>query len=335
MFSGVKESNGDNEKILSLSHDLENQGQTPFCMTFLISGWKHDTKSILVLILTFSRLRISNMLKKITWPWRLILELKVTHIHCMTFLSSGCIHAADLILVSILTFSKSRISENPKSVTWPWWLTLKIKVKHVCVWPFVSLVVNIYRHDLCIDFNNFEAWDVENVKTIHVSQTFDLVTQGHTHLSYDLAYLRLYAYYWLDLGVDSNILNVEDLKKPKISHLTLMVDLDFQGQTIFFEIIIIFKVSHHSYIIYFRFFEFLDLDYVKINTKIKSVSCIQPEIIKVIQNYVWSWFSRSTIKVRWHMLIILRFPTSVMFKSTARKSLYHVYNPWWTMGHNK
>ena len=28
----------------------------------------------------------------------------------------------------------------------------------------------------------------------------------------------------------------EDLKKPKISHLTLMADLDFQGQTIFFEI---------------------------------------------------------------------------------------------------
>ena len=37
---GVKESNSDNEKILSLLHDLENQGQTPFCMTFHISGWK-------------------------------------------------------------------------------------------------------------------------------------------------------------------------------------------------------------------------------------------------------------------------------------------------------
>ena len=62
---GVKESNGDDlEKILSLSHDLENQGQTPFCVTFLISGCKHDTKSILVSILTFSRSRISKMLKK-------------------------------------------------------------------------------------------------------------------------------------------------------------------------------------------------------------------------------------------------------------------------------
>ena len=37
--------------------------------------------------------------------------------YCMTFISSGCIHDADLTLVSILTFSRSRISENPKSVT--------------------------------------------------------------------------------------------------------------------------------------------------------------------------------------------------------------------------
>ena len=69
----VKKSNGDNEKILSLLHDLENQGQTLFCMTFLISGRKHDTNSILVSILTFSRSRISKMLKKLRdlngWPW--------------------------------------------------------------------------------------------------------------------------------------------------------------------------------------------------------------------------------------------------------------------------
>ena len=97
-----------------------------FCMTFHISGCKHDTKLILVSILTFSRSRISQMLKTIPWPWRLILELKVTHIHCMTFINSGCIHDADLTLVTILTFSRSRISENPKSVTWPWCLILKI-----------------------------------------------------------------------------------------------------------------------------------------------------------------------------------------------------------------
>ena len=164
---------------------------------------------------------------------------------------------------------------------------------------------------------------------------FDLETQGHTHSSYDLAYLRQYASYWLDLGVDSNILKVRDLRKSIFNHLTLMVDLDFQGQTNFFQICIIYKVNHHSYIICFRFAEFLNLDYVKINTEIKSEACIQPEIMKVIWKYVWPWFSRSTIKVRWHMLVILRFRTSDMFKSTRISCLHHVYNSWWTRGHNK
>ena len=104
--------------------------------------------------------------------------------------------------------------------------------------------------------------------------TFDLETQGYTHFSHDLAYLRLYAGYWLDLGVDSNIFNVEDLRKSKIDHLTLKVNLYFQGQTSFSEIYIIFKVIRHSYIIYFTIFVFVDLDYVKIDTKIKSVACI-------------------------------------------------------------
>ena len=61
-----------------------------------------------------------------------------------------------------------------------------------------------------------------------------------------------------------------------------MVDLDFQGQTIFFQICIIFKVNHHSHIICFRFAEFFDLDYVEINDKIKFETCIQPEIMKFI-----------------------------------------------------
>ena len=61
-----------------------------------------------------------------------------------------------------------------------------------------------------------------------------------------------------------------------------MVDLENQGQTNFCETYIIFKVSYHSYIIYFRFFGFLDLEFVEINTKIKSVACIQLEIMKVI-----------------------------------------------------
>ena len=73
-----------------------------------------------------------------------------------------------------------------------------------------------------------------------------------------------------------------DLRKSIFNYLTLMVDLDFQGQTNFIQICIIFKVKHHSYIICSRFAEFLNFDYVEINTEIKSKACIQPEILKVI-----------------------------------------------------
>ena len=113
------------------------------------------------------------------WPWRLTLELKVTHVNCMTFPISGCILATDLcilatdlILVSILTFARSRISENLKSVTWPWWLTLKIKVKHICVWPFVSPVVNIIQTLSVYRFQQF--WSLGCRKCWNNSRIFNV-----------------------------------------------------------------------------------------------------------------------------------------------------------------
>ena len=48
----------------------------------------------------------------------------------------------------------------------------------------------------------------------------------------DLSYLQLYTGYRCDLGVDSNICNVDDLRKSKISHLTLMFHLENEGQTL-------------------------------------------------------------------------------------------------------
>ena len=64
MFSGSRNPTVIMKKILSLLLDFDNQGQTPFCMTFHISGCKHDKNSILVSILTFSRSRISKCYKK-------------------------------------------------------------------------------------------------------------------------------------------------------------------------------------------------------------------------------------------------------------------------------
>ena len=45
----------------------------------------------------------------------------------------------------------------------------------------------------------------------------------------------------------------------------------------------IFKINHRSQVTDFVFSEILDLADVRIDTKIKSLACIQPEIRKVIQ----------------------------------------------------
>ena len=58
------------------------------------------------------------------------LELKVINIHCMTFPSSGCIHAIDSISRSILTSTITRIAENVILISWPRLLTVKMKVEH-------------------------------------------------------------------------------------------------------------------------------------------------------------------------------------------------------------
>ena len=44
-----------------------------------------------------------------------------------------------------------------------------------------------------------------------------------------------------------------------------------------------FKVNRQGHVFVFNIFDILDLENVKIDTKIKSVACVQPEIRKVIQ----------------------------------------------------
>ena len=68
---------------------------------------------VFVSILTFSTPGVSKMLKYITS------EFKISHIFRMTYLISGWKHAIDSILVLILTFLMSRISDNLRLVTRP------------------------------------------------------------------------------------------------------------------------------------------------------------------------------------------------------------------------
>ena len=49
---------------------------------------------------------------------------------------------------------------------------------------------------------------------------------------------------------------------------------------------LIFKVNCQGHVICFGLFEIPDLDNVEINTKIRSVTCIQPEIKAVTSVYV-------------------------------------------------
>ena len=49
--------------------------------------------------------------------------------YCMAFFIFGCIYDIDWIYVSISLCSMPRISQLLKFVTWPQWMTLKIKVR--------------------------------------------------------------------------------------------------------------------------------------------------------------------------------------------------------------
>ena len=47
------------------------------------------------------------------------------------------------------------------------------------------------------------------------------------------------------------------------------------------------KVNHQGQVTDFEFSEILDIVNVRIDTKIESIACIQPEISKVIGKCVW------------------------------------------------
>jgi len=81
----------------------------------------------------------------------------------------------------------------PNSETWysvhPY---SKMKVKHICVWPFVSLVVNIIQTRSLYVF--LHLWGLGYWKCSNNLRFSNVWPQGHTHFSYNLAYLRLYLY---------------------------------------------------------------------------------------------------------------------------------------------
>ena len=86
----------------------------------------------------------------------------------------------------------------------------------------------------------------------------------------------------------------------------------------------IFEVNHQGKVTDSGFSEILDIGNVRIDTKIKSVACIQPKLRKVIQ---WTCVTLSSKVNRQSHLIFstfLIFSTSKMLESTPRSTSYHV-----------
>ena len=74
-----------------------------------------------------------------------------------------------------------------------------------------------------------------------------------------------------------------------------------------------FKVNRQSHGIVFNICDILDIENVKIDTKINFVSRLQPEIWKVMQKGVWPWFSRSCNKDRIFSLSPLDSSTPITY----------------------
>ena len=86
------------------------------------------------------------------------------------------------------------------------------------------------------------------------------------------------------------------------------------------------KVNRQGHIIFFNIFDIHDLENVRIDTKINFVSCLQPEMRKVMQKGVWPWFSRSCNEDRIFSLSLLdsltpkTYPWEIFSKNSDGKA---------------
>ena len=85
----------------------------------------------------------------------------------------------------------------------------------------------------------------------------------------------------------------------------------------------IFKVNYQGQVTYFGFSEIFDLAVVRIDTKIKSVACIQPEIWKVKQRMCVTLSSKVNRQGHVNFFTSSIFSTSKMLESIPRSTSYH------------
>ena len=156
---------------------------------------------------------------------------------------------------------------------------------------------------------------------------------GVRHRALEVYYYYYYYYYlWpntcyrLDFSIDSNIIEVEELRKSKITSVSMTADLENNKQFGKGGLTLKIKVNRQGQVNTFGFIEIPGIANVRIDTKIESIACILPEISKVVGKCVWPWVPRSNVEVTGFIFTFLISSSSKMLELTPRSNLYHVWN---------
>ena len=160
--------------------------------------------------------------------------------------------------------------------------------------PCSSWVVYVIQVYSCCRFKHIWYWESQN----NYNMSLDLYSWPWKSRSIiilnDLYYLWLNTCYRLDFSIDFHLIDFEELKKSEINYVAMMADLENDFKFKKFGLILKIQVNHQGQVTDFGFFEILDIENVRIDTKIKSIAGIQPEISKVI----WKMFMTLSSKVK-------------------------------------
>ena len=122
-------------------------------------------------------------------------------------------------------------------------------------------------------------------------------TKGHTQMCLTFIFKVNYQGHVTDFGF-SEIFDLANVRIDTKIKSVACIHPEIRKVIQWMWVTLSFKVNRQGHMIFFNIFDILNLENVRIDTKINFVSCLQPEIRKVMQKGVWPWFSRSCNKDR-------------------------------------
>ena len=122
-------------------------------------------------------------------------------------------------------------------------------------------------------------------------------TKGHTQMCLTFIFKVNYRSHVTDFGF-SEIFDLANVRIDTKIKSVACIQPEIRKVIQWMCVTLSFKINRQGHMIFFTIFDILDLENVRIDTKINFVSRLQPEIRKVMQKGVWPWFSRSCNKDR-------------------------------------